>query len=270
MRTSPLMAIDQQTTVHTGNNFSQQPYTPYGYHVVKGGALLAFAGEPSALLSHCYLLGNGKRAYDTVLMRFHRPDSFSPFGRGGRNAYAYCNCDPVNHVDRDGHSPTRAVGQTTGIVWGTVGMLSSLNKASKAIVKRSIAKANGTPIPKEFDHTSRTNNAMIFIGGLAGTIIKAPGAAFAFSAPFESIGAEVVAGAGIGAASLAGVGKLRQLFTDMKSTYHEARSNRLPLGKLAIESVKEATGWNRFVGRESAILEPLPEKVLLVRFPSRA
>jgi len=149
-----------------------------------------------------------------------------------------------------------------------VGILSSLNKASKAIVKRSIAKDEGRPIPKEFDDASRTNNAMIFIGGLAGTVIKAPRAALALSATFESIGAELVAGAGIGAASFAGVGKIRQLLTDMRSTYDQARLNRLPFGKLAIESIKEATGWNRIRGQESAILEPLPEKVLLIRLPA--
>lgn len=36
-------------------------------------------------------------------MRFHSPDSVSPFGRGGINAYAYCMCDPVNRADPDGH-----------------------------------------------------------------------------------------------------------------------------------------------------------------------
>lgn len=267
MQNSLLLAIDQHASACTDNNFPQRAYAPYGYHVNQGHPVLAFAGEAAAVLAHCYLLGNGKRAYDTMRMRFHSPDMFSPFGRGGLNAYAYCAGDPINNVDRDGHSPTRAVGQATGLVWGTVGMLSALNKASKAIVKRSIAKANGMPLPREFDNPSRTNNAMIFIGGLAGTIIKAPAAALAFSARFESLGVELVAGAGIGAASLAGVGKLRQLLTDIKSTYHEARSNRLPIGRLAIESAKEATGWNRLRGQESAILEPLPEKVLLIRLP---
>lgn len=268
MRTSYILAIDQQVSVHTSNNFPLRPYTPYGYQGGKGCPLLAFAGEAGALLPQGYLLGNGKRAYHTGTMRFHSPDVFSPFGRGGLNAYAYCTGDPINKVDRDGDSPTRVVGQATGLVWGTVGMLSSLNKASKAIVKRSIAKANGTPIPKEFNNSSRTNNAMIFVGGLAGTVVKAPSAVFALSAPFESVGAELMTGAGIAASSLAGVGKLRQLFNDVKSTYREARSNRLPLGKLVLESIKEATGWNRLRGQESAILEPLPEQILLVRFPA--
>lgn len=49
------------------------------------------------------LLGNGRRAYNPVLMRFHSPDRLSPFGRGGVNTYAYCRHDPINYIDPDGH-----------------------------------------------------------------------------------------------------------------------------------------------------------------------
>jgi RHS repeat-associated protein len=50
-----------------------------------------------------YLLGNGYRAYNPRLMRFHSPDSWSPFGRGGLNPYMYCVGDPVNRSDPTGH-----------------------------------------------------------------------------------------------------------------------------------------------------------------------
>lgn len=50
-----------------------------------------------------YLLGNGYRAYNPVLMRFNRPDNLNPFGEGGLNAYAYCAGDPVNRSDPTGH-----------------------------------------------------------------------------------------------------------------------------------------------------------------------
>jgi RHS repeat-associated protein len=50
-----------------------------------------------------YLLGNGYRAYNPRLMRFHSPDSWSPFGRGGLNPYMYCVGDPVNNSDPTGH-----------------------------------------------------------------------------------------------------------------------------------------------------------------------
>lgn len=49
------------------------------------------------------LLGNGYRAYNPALMRFHSPDTASPFGDGGLNAYGYCAGDPVNRVDPTGH-----------------------------------------------------------------------------------------------------------------------------------------------------------------------
>lgn len=56
-----------------------------------------------------YLLGNGYRAYNPRLMRFHSPDSWSPFGRGGLNAYMYCVGDPVNRSDPTGHNPFLAL-----------------------------------------------------------------------------------------------------------------------------------------------------------------
>lgn len=62
-----------------------------------------FNGEyPEPVTGH-YLLGNGYRADNPVLMRFNQPDSLSPFGRGGLNAYAYCQGDPVNRRDPSGH-----------------------------------------------------------------------------------------------------------------------------------------------------------------------
>jgi hypothetical protein len=36
-------------------------------------------------------------------MRFNSPDSWSPFGEGGLNAYGYCGGDPRNRVDPNGH-----------------------------------------------------------------------------------------------------------------------------------------------------------------------
>lgn len=69
------------------------------------------------------LLGTGYRVYLPGLMRFNRPDELSPFGRGGRNVYAYCGSDPVNHTDPSGHFIVPvllgvvAAGATTGAVF---------------------------------------------------------------------------------------------------------------------------------------------------------
>jgi len=45
----------------------------------------------------------GYRPYDPIIMGFLSPDSDSPFGQGGLNAYAYCAGDPVNRIDPSGH-----------------------------------------------------------------------------------------------------------------------------------------------------------------------
>jgi len=89
-----------------GNN--QRPshvYSPYGYRPTESASLniLGFNGERSDSVTGHYLLGNGYRALNTVLMRFNSPDSFSPFGEGGLNAYAYGQGDPINSYDPTGH-----------------------------------------------------------------------------------------------------------------------------------------------------------------------
>ncbi|POP65718.1 RHS repeat-associated core domain-containing protein [Pseudomonas syringae] len=97
-------------------------YTPFGHH--QAGQTIAelpgFNGEqPDPLTGH-YLLGNGYRAYNPVLMRFNSPDSMSPFGKGGLNAYAYCVGDPVNRVDPNGHISI-GLSFLSGILFSAVG-----------------------------------------------------------------------------------------------------------------------------------------------------
>lgn len=77
-------------------------YSAYG-HQSQENALLGFNGERLDPVSGHYLLGNGYRAFNPVLMRFNQPDNMSPFGQGGLNAYAYCQGDPVNRSDATGH-----------------------------------------------------------------------------------------------------------------------------------------------------------------------
>lgn len=102
-----LLATDlQRSALHTlKKNTQTQPiaYSPYGYRSVVNGllSLLGFNGErPDPVTGH-YLLGN-YRAFNPVLMRFNSPDSLSPFGKGGLNAYAYCTGDPINYTDPTG------------------------------------------------------------------------------------------------------------------------------------------------------------------------
>ena len=79
-------------------------YSPYGHFANPNKtALPAFNGQWLDPVTQGYALGNGYRVYKTNLMRFASPDSFSPFDRGGLNAYAYCQGDPINKVDNSGH-----------------------------------------------------------------------------------------------------------------------------------------------------------------------
>ncbi|ECE0486494.1 RHS repeat-associated core domain-containing protein [Salmonella enterica subsp. enterica] len=94
-------------TLSRGSN-TLLSWSPYGATAPRSGSALPLPGfngerqDPSSGVSH---LGNGYRAYSPALRRFTCPDSESPFGVGGINAYAYCNADPVNQTDPSGHGP---------------------------------------------------------------------------------------------------------------------------------------------------------------------
>lgn len=109
-RKTILLVADQQGSVLNAlraNRTQGIAYTPYGYRFPENGLFssLGFNGEqPDPMTGH-YHLGKGYRQFNPVLMRFNRPDSWSPFGDGGINAYAYCNGDPRNKLDRSGHTP---------------------------------------------------------------------------------------------------------------------------------------------------------------------
>jgi RHS repeat-associated protein len=103
-----LLGTDSQRSVlHAVASGQHNPmvYSPYGHRPAENGhlSLLGFNGEqPDPVTGH-YLLGNGYRAFNPVLMRFNSPDSLSPFDEGGLNAYAYAVGNPVNRVDPTGH-----------------------------------------------------------------------------------------------------------------------------------------------------------------------
>jgi len=105
-----LLATDQQRSVLAILDATRPhhlAYTPYGHRIPENGllSLLGFNGErPDPVTGH-YLLGNGYRAFNPVLMRFNSPDSWSPFGEGGLNAYGYCAGHPVIQSDPTGHTP---------------------------------------------------------------------------------------------------------------------------------------------------------------------
>ena len=96
---------DKRSTLATltGEQHTPVAYTAAGYSPADEQRVLGFNGERDDKTTGHYLLGNGYRAFNPVLMRFNSPDSWSPFGEGGINAYAYCAGDPVNRTDPTGH-----------------------------------------------------------------------------------------------------------------------------------------------------------------------
>ena len=109
-----LLCVDQQNTViigWSGLEVRGRVYTAYGYDCseCESSFSAGYIGECKEPLLGIYLLGNGYRAYNSVLMRFSSPDSLSPFYEGGMNSYAYCKNNPINYQDNSGHTP-----------WGTL------------------------------------------------------------------------------------------------------------------------------------------------------
>jgi len=110
---SRLAACDQQRSVlsmYEEKSSESYAYSPYGHHT-QGGllSLLAFNGERRDAVTGHYHLGNGYRQFSQVMMRFYSPDSWSPFGDGGLNAYVYCAGDPSNRSDPTGHAGVRVL-----------------------------------------------------------------------------------------------------------------------------------------------------------------
>lgn len=138
-------------------------YSPYGYSrsLDSAGALVGFNGElPEAITGH-YLLGNGHRAYNPILMRFNSPDSMSPFAKGGINAYAYCSGDPVNKQDPTGRffnkwlkmllrvPPAIAATESAGVV------APGLFEQAQEVVKLGYKALVPGPSPRAFDSPGR-------------------------------------------------------------------------------------------------------------------
>ncbi|BBU42464.1 hypothetical protein PPTS312_03790 [Pseudomonas putida] len=100
-----LVALDQRRTpvmIGSSKTHHSFAFTPFGHMPTAISVSIGFVGERLDLASGCYLLGAGHRSYSPELMRFHSPDSQSPFLRGGINTHAYCSNDPVNYSDPSG------------------------------------------------------------------------------------------------------------------------------------------------------------------------
>lgn len=170
-----LLTTDQQRSVLQVTDAAgsvQQAYAPYGNRRVEGGSgsLLGFTGETVDSVTGHYLLGNGHRGFNPLLMRFNSPDRFSPFGRGGLNPYAYCMGNPVNFSD-----PTGRAGEPDWQPWLFVAM-SALSFVSAGVglfsARLSIksAKINSNPASAPLSKRAKYAGMAGAVTGSIGTV----------------------------------------------------------------------------------------------------
>ncbi|MFJ4386274.1 RHS repeat-associated core domain-containing protein [Pseudomonas sp. NPDC089408] len=265
-----LLAVDIQQSV-----MGATAYTAYGFSP-RSDVALGFVGEWWDIATEGYLLGNGQRLYRPELMRFCSADSISPFGKGGLNSYAYCQCDPVNHVDRSGHDFVRTLQQFFSGVTGLINTGMSALKVATPIIKRSVQAAhlNMTPeqylaspdrIP-EYPTLARSGNSVATLSGVAGLILSTPpGVVAAWQAQssffsMASSGTRLVTG-GTGMA-----GRGMQAWSSSARTLADIKQYKISHAQLAGEVGKEMFGWNLLRGRESGIVHiELPEEMRNIR-----
>ncbi|WP_194790917.1 RHS repeat-associated core domain-containing protein [Pseudomonas sp. UFMG81] len=158
-----LLAINGQDSVIAvlpEQSWQHLAYTAFGHHaqLLWASTDLGFNGQYREPGTARYLLGNGYRTYDPCLMRFHSPDSLSPFGAGGINTYAYCSSDPVNRADPSGHDWMQKLYK---FAWRALGYKNDPNRGkgpkSKAL-KHSGSAPKGQRRPKAKAAQSHTSN----------------------------------------------------------------------------------------------------------------
>ncbi|HHQ4530863.1 TPA: RHS repeat-associated core domain-containing protein [Aeromonas hydrophila] len=162
---------------------------------------LAFNGERCDPVTGLYHLGQGYRAYNPRMMRFHAADSLSPFGEGGINPYAYCLGDPINLIDPTGHKA------------GLGAMIGGILLALFGIVVGIVTLGTATPVAAGMI----TGGSGITSAGIAGVLGVVSGAASIASGvstmaslfvsdPMVARNLNIAAqGLGIGAAVIGGV-----------------------------------------------------------------
>lgn len=160
-----LLATDQQGSV-IADLLQKVSYTPYGvrHPAANPKSLPGFNRQPVDKVTGYYLLGNGYRAFNPVLMRFNSPDSLGPFEKAGLNAYAYCEGDPINSVDPDGHLPFRSAAlarrlNVKKVVQQTANVPSLLQRSLKLFSGNALRELQNTPYRKVITQINERSGA---------------------------------------------------------------------------------------------------------------
>ncbi|MDH0733577.1 RHS repeat-associated core domain-containing protein [Pseudomonas sichuanensis] len=179
-----LLASDRQRSVVNDATGALRTYTPYGLVEIQGGPMSAFCGERRDPLSGCYHLGSGYRQFNPAIMRFNSPDALSPFGKGGINAYVYCQSDPLNRHDPTGAIPLDlSPGLAVTLHGGSLAFQSAGPKITgffaKAAARTGALGSATTVVGNVLELTGHqkapvvkaVGNALV-IGGLIGRVLK--------------------------------------------------------------------------------------------------
>ncbi|MBI6918667.1 MULTISPECIES: RHS repeat-associated core domain-containing protein [Pseudomonas] len=156
-----------QPSLRTRARGVSRSYLPYGARVLDDFTLLAFTGQPVDPLTGCYHLGNGRRIYNPVLMRFQSPDSFSPFSIGGLNTYAYCGDDPVNRVDPSGASWLSKLISGVSMISSSVTLGGAVTRTARNVVNR-LESQQSRSFYSPPSLRSRVGNTAFFYTGVMG------------------------------------------------------------------------------------------------------
>lgn len=136
-----LLICDRQRSVLAVKE-TVRSYSAYGALSTVTGPRLAYCGQLRDPFKGIYHLGNGHRCFDPALMRFLSPDTLSPFGAGGVNAYAYCQGEPINSQDNSGRMGSSSLLQTAYVA----GKGAMINKHASALAEM---RKNGAPVWKQ-------------------------------------------------------------------------------------------------------------------------
>lgn len=172
-----LFDIDQQRSLLHGPTGIARAYPPYGALNDAHGSGLAFCGQHRDAFTGYYLLGNGHRCYNPILMRFASPDTLSPFGRGGKNAYAYCEGDPINRSDPSGRAAEDHLLPAMAILANALGLffsglrLRSLHK-QRLVSRRGVDSAAPLASPERSEWLISGISAASSAAGLVVGVIR--------------------------------------------------------------------------------------------------
>ncbi|WP_158541411.1 MULTISPECIES: RHS repeat-associated core domain-containing protein [unclassified Pseudomonas] len=244
VRQTILVGTDAQGSVRleADSELRIRRYTAHGAETsASDHVAFGYAGEQREPVSGWYVPG-GNRPYDPVLMCFLAPDSHSPFGPGGINAYAWCAGDPVNRVDPDGHNWVSYALAGVGLALGALALIPGLQAALPAAGALIGSGLGALTTGQITALVAATLDIVSLATGVASTALEATGQNGAASGVLGSISLVTgLAGAGAGfkLSSLRRAGS-RQRALDVTQGWKPPKPGRLGNGEVLAQHTSRA------------------------------